>query len=89
MSILLGGVTTCAGNDIDLADEDTSIRATNFKELSRYVLDDLLACKEQTQLLLCIKISLDEVKKGIPSDAALQQLEAGIAGEECKIAGED
>ena len=83
-----GGVTTGAAYDLDVAAEDNEIRTTNFDELYRYVLDDILACKEDTLLLLCIKTSLNAQKEGILTDGTRQQRELGIAGDVCKISGE-
>ena len=52
------------------------------------MLDNILACKEDTPLLLCIKKSLNAQKKGIPADGARHQRQLGIAGDVCKISGE-
>ena len=86
------GVTTRSNTDeVDLDNNDDvySGKSTNFKELSRYVLDDILGSKEDTPFLLCIAKDLNEEKRNILSDAAKQQRKSGVGGDECSISGRE
>ena len=57
----LGPRQTRSDFDVDYDDEPDPqvLRSSNFKELSRYVLEDVMGCVEGRQLLLCISTELD------------------------------
>jgi len=76
--------------DLDSNDDAHHVRTTNFKQLSRYVLEDLLACDEDKPLLLCIARSLDDDYNDLLSDAAMEQgLCRGGDPEICRISGKE
>ena len=67
--------------DIDFERNDSAykVRTSSFKELSRYILEDLLTVQEgDTPMLLCISKDLDGAFKNYLSDAAEQQKLDGI-----------
>jgi len=63
-----------------------NIETTDFREPSRYVLEDMLKSHLDDKFLILIAKDSTEYA-GIPKDAAKLQREAGIGGDECKISG--
>ena len=86
----MGGVITRSNTDsVDLDNNDDvySGKSTNSKELSRYMLDNILGSKEDTPFLLCIAKDPNKEESNILSNAAKQQHKAGVAGDKCEISG--
>jgi len=71
--------------DIDFENNDDAyeVRTSNFKELSRYVLEDILGCRDKggRPMLLCIAKELDKRYAQFPSEASEQQSLMGIGGD--------
>jgi hypothetical protein len=87
-SAAAGRVTrSMVDEDLDSNDAAFEGKSTNFKELSRLTIEDVLQCVEDTPLLLCIekKINADHGNK--LSDGASRQKTLGIGGDVCRIAG--
>jgi len=84
-----GRVSTRSMADFDLDNDDDVFcgNTTNFKEMNRYVLEDILATDEKTPLLLCIATSMDDEYMNKLTEGAEQQKLAGVAGDICKISG--
>ena len=76
-------------DDLDSNDAAFEVRTQNFKELSRYVLEDVIACKQDTTLLLCVAKELNERFQNKLTDGARQQKSAGTGGDRCKISGKE
>ena len=81
-------------SDVDVGDDyepdPCVLRSSDFKELSRYVLEDVLACVEGRQLLLCISTDLDSSFSNMLSDASdQQQLAENGGGKSVRLAAED
>lgn len=89
---MVGGITTRSTANIDDFDSNDAayeVRTSNFKELSRYILEDVLGCLKGTRLLLCIRKDLDEHFSNMLSDGAKIQRANGVAGDKCKISGQE
>ena len=85
-----GGRASRSQEQMDL---DTNLAAFNMettdrRELSRYVLEDLLSCQLGDRFLMLIKKSKSEDFADKPEMAAVAQQTRGIGGELCKISGE-
>ena len=73
--------------DLDHNTQAFNVETTDFRELSRYPLEDMLKSRQGTKFLVLIAKDAAEYE-GIPKDAAKLQREAGIGGEDTKISGE-
>jgi hypothetical protein len=72
----------------DLLDADFEGSRGHYKQLSRYVLDDVLGSGEDTPFLLCITVEMDEERfGGLVKEAAAIQIKNGLGGEVTKIGG--
>ena len=63
------------------------MQTTKYKEISCYILEDLLGCVEDHCFLLCIAKELDDKYSSVLSDATMEQSMPGIGGEVCRISG--
>ena len=88
-------ITTSLGRRSQVADDLLSnddaynVNTTNFKELSRYVVEDVIACQVDTPFVLCIAKDMDVHYQRILSDGASQQRKLNMGGDICKISGRE
>ena len=73
----LGGRTLRSDVDIDYDVEPHAVASSNFKELSRYALEDILGCSTGRPLILCISKALDASFNQKLANASEQQKLAG------------
>ena len=70
--------------NLDSIDEGTS----NYRDLSRYILEDLLCCKEGTPFLLCLPIDYGNTVGLDLRSIARQQIQLDSGGEKIKLSGD-
>mmetsp|Transcript_35557 Transcript_35557/g.74958 ORF Transcript_35557/g.74958 Transcript_35557/m.74958 type:complete len:239 (+) Transcript_35557:493-1209(+) len=76
--------------EVDMLTNDATfnVKTTNFKELHRYVLEDVLGCDQDHPLLLCVSKELDgDLFSGMLSEGVITQIKNGTGGDMCKISG--
>ena len=75
-------------HDIDSTNNAWSTKTTDDKKRSRYSLEDMLTCNEDTKFLLCINEDIDEKEySNLLSDSAIQQDLGDIGGKKCSFFG--
>jgi hypothetical protein len=60
---------------------------TDFKDLSRYILEDLIKCQETTSFLMCVPSDSGRYWGLDLAKAAVLQAKANKGGDKCKISG--
>ena len=83
-----GQATRSLAADFDLGLAEDIMESMNYKQLSRYVLEDVLSSQVGTRFMLCISKSLDAHHHGVISKSSAIQRQDGIGGEEVRILGE-
>ena len=82
------GLRSSVVHDLDTNDDMWLTKTTNFKELSRYSLEDMLTCDADTKFLLCMNVDMDEYEySNLLLDSAMEQGLSNIGGDNCKIFG--
>ena len=81
------GLRNTAAVDLLSNDAIADGTSTNFKELLRYMIDDMVLADVDKTFLLCISKTMnDEFAKKL-SDGAREQRKLKLAGDDCKISG--
>ena len=82
------GLRSSVVHDLDTNNNTWLMKTKNFKELSRYSLDDMLICDADTKFLFCMNVDMDEDEySNLLSDSAMEQGLSNIGGGNCKIFG--
>ena len=71
--------------NLNSVDDGTS----DYRDLSRYILEDLLRCKEGTTFLLCLPTAHGDILRLDLPAIAKQQLRSGHGGEKVRLSGKD
>ena len=74
-------------SDLDAAADEDVVETMNYKQMSRYVVEDILSSKVGTQFLLCISTNLDAHHHNVLSMSARIQRSRGVGGEQVRITG--
>lgn len=88
MSVLAGRATRSLAADLDVGLAENIIESLDYKQLSRYVIEDVLKCQVGHRFLACIAKDLDTHHHKVLSQSAKIQLHDGIGGEEVRITGD-
>ena len=76
-------------DDFECNNNAYHVNTTNFQELSRYILEDLLKCGVGDKFLLCLPIKSGPTYEIDLQTIAFQQRENKVGGDICKISGRD
>eukprot|EP00956_Cyclotella_meneghiniana_P006181 scaffold8084_cov58-Cyclotella_meneghiniana.AAC.1 len=76
-------------DDFEYNNDAYHVNTTNFQELSRYILEDLLKCGVGMKFLLCLPVKSGSTYEIDLQTVAFEQREQGVGGDICKISGRD
>ena len=76
-------------DDLDYNNAAFHVESTNFQELSRYILEDVLQCKPGDKFLLCLPADSGPVHSLDLTAIARAQTLQNVGGDKCKISGRD
>ena len=81
-----GRISRSVDVDLDHNAQAYNVETTDHRELSRYVLEDMLRTRQDGKLLVLVDKSAEEYS-GSPKDAATSQRKSGLGGEDIRISG--
>ena len=82
------GLRSLVVHDLDTNDDMWLTKTTNFKELSRYSLEDMLTCDADTKFLLCMNVDMDEYEySNLLLDSAMEQGLSNTGGTSARSLG--
>ena len=73
--------------DIDRDSDAFNVSTTDFRQLSRYIMEDLIRARSGDSFLICIAKDFDT--SGVHPKAATEQRKEGIGGDVVRISGRD
>ena len=76
-------------DDLDYNNAAFHVESTNFQELSRYILEDLLQCKVGDKFLLCLPADSGSIHSIDLTAISKEQTLKNVGGDKCKISGRD
>ena len=81
-----GRISRFVDVDLDHNTQAYNVETTDHRELSRYVLEDMLRTRQDDKFLVLVDKSAEEYS-GSPKDAAASQRKSGLGGEDIRISG--